>query len=166
MEIKTFTFVTHKADTIRLFKPYYLRRYSFLLLLSAIAAIFGGLMFIPGFASQDPDPASSISLFVGAGVFLSLYVIFYFRGVSTMKRSLIGSPESATVTISSANGLTISTDGRKVFEHLVGGEGGFFVSKNKTHYFLRIRRLYFFPIPRQEETKAVLLEAGVAAKDL
>lgn len=166
METKEYTFVAHKVDTIKSYKPYYLKRYFALPIVSVFLAIIGGLLFIPGIFSKNPDQFSGISLFIGAGVFLILFISFYFRGVSAMKRSLIGTPESSTVVISSANALTVSFDGKKTFEHLVGGEGGFFVTKEKTHYFLTIRRLYFFPIPRNEETKAVLLAAGVAAKDL
>jgi hypothetical protein len=132
----------------------------------ALIAVIGGLYFVTGFAYEDESWASGVSVLLLSAVFFICFFVLLLRDRGMAKRSLIGSPDSSSVFLSSANHLTVQVDGHTAFEHVIGGEGGYSIAKTKQWYFLTIRRLYYMPIPRNEESKAVLLASGIDGRKL
>ncbi|MCI2069304.1 MAG: hypothetical protein LKJ88_07040 [Bacilli bacterium] len=163
---KECSFSYKKQDSLKCFPKYFFLRHYFLLIIGLVLAVIGGLCFLPGFASKDPSWQSAVSVFIFSAVIFILYFALLIRDRSMVRRSLIGTPDTASVVLSSKNHLTIQINGKTAFENVVEGEEGYSLVKDKEWYFITIRKLYYMPIPRNEITKAVLLASGISGKKL
>lgn len=165
-DIKEFAFSYKKQDTLKSYPEYFFLSHYFLLIIGAVLGVIGGLCFLPGFAAKDPSWQSAVSVFLFSGVIFILFFALLIRNRLMLKRSLLGTMDSASAVISSKNHLTIQINGKTAFENVIEGEEGFSIVKNKEWYFLLIRKLYFMPIPRNDQSKAVLLASGISEKKL
>jgi hypothetical protein len=165
---KQYEFTLSKEDNIRFYSRYLFLRWRFLIPVAILFFAVGVVLCLLGSLGYLSSPgiiAGALLITTSIGVAVGL-VLMTNLGPTFFARSLSALPASCTVLLTSEDGLSLKVGDKTLFTHVIDGKAGYRLFKSREAYFLLVRKNWFFPIPRNAESKAVLAMAGVRSNKL